>query len=156
MPTSAPLHPRSVAAPTRRREAAGRLLLRLLAGGWLLPHGLGKLFGWFGGPGLAGFAAELGQFGLPATHPWPGLIASLQSALGLLVVLGLSTRPSALLASAFLGVTVALNLPGGWFWIGGGIEFPLFWAGVFIAVALLGPGRWSIDARRRAAEDASS
>jgi putative oxidoreductase len=129
--------------------AAGLLLLRLTAGGWLLPHGLGKLFGWFGGPGLAGFTHELVQFGLPATTPWPGLIACLQTGLGLALLLGLRTRLSASVAALFLAVTVVLNRDHGWFWMNGGMEFPLFWTMILVAIALLGAGPWSVDGRWR-------
>ena len=59
-------HTASVARPGT--TSAGLLVLRLAAGGFLLPHGLGKLLGWFGGPGIAGFAAELQHFGLPSAR----------------------------------------------------------------------------------------
>lgn len=125
-------------------------MLRLAAGGFLLPHGLGKLLGWFGGPGVAGFAAELQHFGLPSTPPLPLLLAALQTLLGLMVVVGAFTRVAALGSAAFLGVTVALNLSHGWFWMHGGIEYPLLWVLANLAVALTGAGALSIDALRAA------
>lgn len=128
--------------------AAGLLTLRLAAGGFLLPHGLGKLLGWFGGPGIAGFAAELAHFGLPSAAPLPLLLATLQTAVGLMVVIGACTRIAALGSAAFLGVTVALNLPHGWFWMHGGIEYPLLWLLANLAVALTGPGALSLDVLR--------
>lgn len=128
--------------------SAGLLILRLAAGGFLLPHGLGKLLGWFGGPGIAGFAAELQHFGLPSSAPLPLLLAALQTALGLLVVVGAFTRIAALGSAAFLGVTVALNLSHGWFWMHGGIEYPVLWLLANLAVALTGPGALSFDALR--------
>jgi len=128
--------------------SAGLLILRLAAGGLLLPHGLGKLLGWFGGPGIAGFAAELQHFGLPSAAPLPLLLAPLQTALGLLVVVGAFTRIAALGSAAFLGVTVALNLSHGWFWMHGGIEYPVLWLLANLALALIGPGALSVDALR--------
>ena len=128
--------------------STGLLVLRLAAGGFLLPHGLGKLLGWFGGPGVAGFAAELQHFGLPSAPPLPLLLAALQTALGLMVVVGAFTRIAALGSAAFLGVTVALNLSHGWFWMHGGIEYPLLWLLANLAVALIGPGALSFDALR--------
>ncbi len=128
--------------------SAGMLILRLAAGGFLLPHGLGKLLGWFGGSGIAGFAAELQHFGLPSAAPLPLLLAALQTALGLLVVVGAFTRIAALGSAAFLGVTVALNLSHGWFWMHGGIEYPVLWLLANLAVALTGPGNLSVDALR--------
>ncbi|MGN6153687.1 MAG: DoxX family protein [Lysobacteraceae bacterium] len=128
----------------------GLLLLRLVVGGFLLPHGLGKLFGWFGGPGLDGFAAELQGFGLPSAAPLPLLLAAVQTLAGLCVAIGLFARASALLAAGFLAATVALNLAHGWFWMHGGIEYPLMWTLAMAAIALLGPGAHAFDARRRA------
>lgn len=130
--------------------SAGLLVLRLAAGGFLLPHGLGKLLGWFGGPGIAGFAAELQHFDLPSAPPLPLLLAALQTLLGLMLVVGACTRIAALGSAAFLGVTVALNLSHGWFWMHGGIEYPLLWLLASFAVALTGPGALSFDALRAA------
>ena len=68
------------------------LILRVAAGGFLLPLALGKLFGWFNGPGLAGFAGELRGFGLPAAAPLPLLRALLQVVAGTAVMLGWQAR----------------------------------------------------------------
>lgn len=123
----------------------GKLMLRLAAGGFLLPHGLGKLFGWFGGPGLSGFANELHAFGLPAFTPLPLVLAVVQTVAGLHVALGLFTRSSAVVASGFLAITVALNATHGWFWMHGGIEYPLLWTVSTLSIALMGAGRYSMD-----------
>lgn len=129
---------------------AGLLLLRLIAGGFLLPHGLGKLFGWFGGPGLAGFATELRDHRLPSSRPWPLLLASLQTLAGACLVAGLWTYVAALAATGFLAATVVLNRKNGWYWMREGIEYPLLWALVALAVAVLGPGYFSLDAMLQA------
>ena len=106
------------------------------------------MLGWFGGPGIAGFAAELQHFGLPSAPPLPLLLAALQTVLGLMVAVGGFTRVVALGSVAFLGVTVALNLSHGWFWMHGGIEYPLLWMLANLAVGLTGPGALSFDALR--------
>jgi putative oxidoreductase len=127
----------------------GLLLLRLAAGGFLLPHGFGKLFGWFGGPGIAGFAAELQVFGLSgfATAPLPFLLALAQSGLGVLVLVGAWSRVSAWAAAAFLATTFAATVTASqtWFWMHHGGEYPLFWTLAMSALALTGPGRYSVD-----------
>jgi len=128
------------------------LILRVAAGGFLLPHALGKLFGWFGGPGLAGFAGELRGFGLPAVAPLPLLLALLQVASGLAVLLGWQTRGAALLAAAFIAFTALLALPKGWFWMRGGTEYPLMWTLALLAIALAGPGAWALDGLARAGD----
>lgn len=125
------------------------LLLRLTGGGFLLPHGLGKLFGWFGGPGLRGFAGELQHFGLPSAMPLPLLLAVIQVGAGLAVLLGAWTRAGAALAAAFIATTVLLNLPNGWFWMHGGVEYPLLWLACLLALVFAGGGRWSLDGARQ-------
>ncbi|MBO9740906.1 DoxX family protein [Xanthomonas axonopodis pv. begoniae] len=127
------------------------LMLRIAGGGFLLPHGLGKLLGWFGGPGLTGFAAELQQFGLPSAAPLPLLLALVQSLSGLAVLLGVWTRFSAALAALFIATTVLVAVPKGWFWMHGGVEYPLMWMVVLLAVAAVGGGDWSLDRLRRPA-----
>lgn len=125
------------------------LILRLAAGGFLLPHGLGKLLGGFAGPGLGGFANELQQFGLPAAAPLPLVLALVQTLSGLAVLLGAWTRASAALAAVFIATTVALNLPHGWFWMHGGVEYPLLWLSCLVALVFAGGGAWSLDRLRQ-------
>ncbi|WP_145477461.1 DoxX family protein [Stenotrophomonas rhizophila] len=123
----------------------GLLVLRLGAGGFLLPHALGKLFGWFNGPGLSGFADELRGFGLPAPAPAPLLLAVLQVLCGVAVLLGWQTRMAASVAALFLATTAVLALPKGWFWMRGGVEYPVFWTLALCAVALAGPGALALQ-----------
>lgn len=135
-----------VLQPDQLLADVGLLSLRLVAGGFLLPHGLGKLFGWFNGPGLDGFASELRMFKLPARVPIPMLLATLQTVAGLLVVLGLFTPYAALAGAGFLAVTAAVNRGRGWFWMQGGMEYPLLWTATLLSLALLGAGSLSLDA----------
>ncbi|OOW67848.1 hypothetical protein Xmlh_16190 [Xanthomonas axonopodis pv. melhusii] len=125
------------------------LMLRIAGGGFLLPHALGKLLGWFGGPGLTGFAAELHQFGFPSAAPLPLLLALVQTLSGLAVLLAVWTRASAALAVLFIATTVLVAVPKGWFWMHGGMEYPLMWMLVLLALAAAGGGDWSLDRPRR-------
>ncbi|WP_425510050.1 DoxX family protein [Xanthomonas melonis] len=129
--------------------AAALPMLRLAGGGFLLPHGLGKLLGWFGGPGLPGFAAELQQFGVPSGAPLPLLLALGQTLSGLAVLLGLWTRASAALAAVFIAATALVAMPKGWFWMHGGMEYPAMWLLVLLALVAAGGGAWSLDGLRR-------
>lgn len=97
---------------------------------------------------MSGFATELRGFGLPAVAPLPLLLALLQVLSGLAVLLGWQTRIAALAAAAFIGFTVLLALPRGWFWMRGGSEYPLMWTTVLLAIALAGPGTWALDVHR--------
>jgi len=126
-------------------EPLGKLVLRVAAGGFLLPHGLGKLVGCFGGPGLDGFALELRHFGVPGGLGTAVALASIQTVSGGLVLAGLATRPAAVAAAGFLLTTTWLARPNGWFWMQQGMEYPLLWALAMSSVALLGPGSLSLD-----------
>lgn len=85
------------------------------------------------------------QFGLPATAPLPLLLALVQSLSGVAVLIGLWTRASAALAAAFIATTVVIAIPKGWFWMHGGMEYPLMWALVLLALVCAGGGAWSLD-----------
>jgi putative oxidoreductase len=121
-------------------------LVRVATGLLLVPHGAQKLFGWFGGSGLAG----TGQFfesklGLP---PWVAVLAGLiEFGGGLLLALGLVTRMAAALVVGLMTVAVIqVHLPNGFFWTQGGYEYPLLWGILALSFAIRGGGRFSLDA----------
>lgn len=121
-------------------------MLRAATGLLLIPHGLQKLFGWFGGYGLEAtgqfFATKLG---LPASF---ALLAGLIEVLGgLALALGLATRAVAGLVVGMMLVAVfQVHLGKGFFWTAGGYEYPLFWGIAALAFAVKGGGRYSLDA----------
>jgi len=125
----------------------GLLLLRLVAGLSFAAHGTQKLFGWFGGHGLAGTGGFLEQLGF---HP--GKRAALMAGLaetvgGLLLMLGAVTPLAAvLIVSVMLVATVAVHWTKGYFAHSGGYELPLLYMVTALTVVLMGPGRFSIDA----------
>lgn len=123
-------------------------LVRSTTGLLLMPHGAQKLFGWFGGYGLTG----TGQYFESALGMSPGvLFAALAGAVelfgGLALVLGLLTRPAALAVAVLLGVALSVHIPAGFFWTEGGIEYPLMWLSLALAIALRGGGPLSLDSR---------
>ncbi len=130
------------------RQDGAILLLRAAVGGLLLPHGLAKLLGWWGGPGLDGFQGELADFGLPSDLLVAFLLALVQTLSGVLLIVGLCTRTAAMAAASFLAATIALNAENGWFWMEGGVEYPVLWTSTALAIAWAGPGRWSLDRMR--------
>ena len=116
-----------------------------------MPHGAQKLFGLFGGYGVE--AEGTGQFfatklGLPASL---ALVAGLIEFFGgLLLALGLFTRPAAALIAGMMAVAVVtVHLPAGFFWTNGGFEYPLFWGLVALSFVLRGGGRYSLRRRHR-------
>lgn len=124
-------------------------LVRVTAGLLLVPHGAQKLFGAFGGGGLAGTAQFLGQAGYEPGWLWALLVALTELVGGLLLAVGFLTRPAAAAIFLFLATAVVHHLPQGFFWSQGGLEYPLLWAVVALSFAIRGGGRYSVDAALR-------
>ena len=116
-------------------------LLRIGAGLLYMQHGLQKLFGMFGGMDGAGATVTLvSQMGLAGV---------LETFGGLLLVLGLLTRPVAvLLAIEMLVAFLQAHLPRGGAPIQNRGELPLLFMLVFLFLAGHGAGPASLDARR--------
>ncbi len=124
----------------------GLLVLRVVVGLTVAAHGSQKLFGWFEGPRISGFSAMLGQLGIRPERPFAILAALAEFAGGLLVALGLLTPITALFMGGSLVVAIfAVHLPKGFWNKAGGYEFPLALLGAAVAIALTGPGRFSLD-----------
>lgn len=125
---------------------AGLLVLRLVLGLTLAAHGAQKLFGWFNGPGLAGFAANLEELGVRPGRVWAVVSAGVEFGAGLLVVAGLLTPVAALLlVGDLLIAVVTVHLARGFWNHDGGYEFPLALIGGLVALSLVGPGSASLD-----------
>lgn len=127
------------------------LTLRLVLGLVIIPHGLQKLFGWFGG---YGFKGTMGFLTDTVKLPWiVGLLVILAESFGALgVILGLGTRIGALgILAVMLGAALKVHRPVGFFmnWNGNqkgeGYEYHLLAIGMAVALILLGGGAWSLD-----------
>lgn len=129
------------------------LVMRLALGGVMLPHGLQKVFGMFGGAGLQAtmntFTAKLG---LPAPVAVLVILAESAGALGL--IFGFCTRLCALgIALVMGGAIFFVHGRHGFFmnWFGGqggeGFEYHLLAIGLAVALLLHGAGKWSLDQR---------
>jgi putative oxidoreductase len=105
-------------------------------------HGAQKLFGWFGGFGEAGTAELMSRFGAAGLIEFFG---------GLLIMLGLFTVPTAIIASGEMAVAYFwMHVPRGSFfpWENGG-EKVAFYSFFFLLLAALGAGAFSIDGATR-------
>ena len=125
--------------------AYGLLFLRVVVGTIFAAHGTQKLFGWWGGGGLRGTAAWLGSSGFRPPLVMAFLVAVSETS-GLVFALGLVTPLAALALATTMVVAVGtVHWKNGFFSTKGGYEFNLaLWAAV-IAVAAIGPGRFSLD-----------
>jgi putative oxidoreductase len=123
----------------------GLLVLRVAIGGVMLAHGLQK-FGHLGGPGLEGITGFFTKLGFRPARAWALLVAVVEAIGGVLLIVGLLTPVAGLLIAADLLVAiVVVHWPR--FWAqDNGLEFPLPIAAGALALALVGPGAWSIDA----------
>ena len=121
-------------------------LVRMTAGLMLVPHGWMKLIG----GGLEGTARFMAQIGLEPAYPLALYIALLELVGGVLLALGLFTRPIAVLVVGFMAVAVFyVHGANGFLWIKGGFEYPLFWGLLALAIAVRGGGPMSLDARMK-------
>jgi putative oxidoreductase len=120
--------------------------LRVGVGVIFAAHGAQKLFGWFGGYGLEGTAGWMSSIGLE-----PGLLMAILAGSaeffgGLLLILGLLVRPSALmLAITMVVAIITVHLQNGLFMANNGYEFGLALLVACVALTLRGAGRFSAD-----------
>ena len=123
-------------------------LVRFMAGLFLMPHGAQKLFGWFGGGGLEGTAGWFAKVGFEPAMPLAVVVGATEFFGGLLVAIGLLTRPAAAAAFILLAVAVfGVHMPNGFFNVKGGYEYPMLWGFLMLAIAFRGGGVLSVDAR---------
>src|ERR1043165_3576929 len=125
----------------------GLLIARLVLGLLMAGHGAQKLFGWFGGHGLAGVRGFMEQLGFRPGRPFALAAALSEVVSGLLVALGfLGPIGPAIMISVMIVAAVAVHWRNGVWVTSNGIEVPLLYTTGAFALALTGPGRYSLDA----------
>ncbi len=119
--------------------------IRLALGAIFLAHGLQKVLGSFGGPGLTTFTSYPAPYSfMRPAGLWMGVAAFSELIGGVLIILGLLTRPAAF----FLGFTMAVAIAGvHWpiFFAPKGFEYPLILLACCLALLISGGGALSVD-----------
>jgi putative oxidoreductase len=122
------------------------LILRAPIGLILAAHGSQKLFAWFGGYGLDGTGQWMASIGLTPGYLMAVLAGSAEFFGGLALLLGLFTRPAAVVvAFAMLIAIFSVHIGNGLFLANNGYEYGLTLFVVMAAIAVQGGGRFSID-----------
>ena len=125
----------------------GLFLIRVVVGLTLAAHGAQKLFGMFGGYGIAGTGQYFESIGFR-----PGRVLATTAGLGefgggLALALGLLTPFASAVIIATMAVAIwSVHLEKGFFNHAGGYEFPLMIAGSALGLAFTGAGPLSLDA----------
>jgi putative oxidoreductase len=125
----------------------GLLIARLVFGLLMAAHGAQKLFGWFGGHGLAAVSGMFESLGFRPGRLFAIAAAASELASGLLIAFGfLGPVGPALMLSVMIVAAISVHWQHGLFATSNGIELPLLYATGAAALALIGYGRYSLDA----------
>ncbi|MGD9661603.1 MAG: DoxX family protein [Porticoccaceae bacterium] len=128
------------------RNGFDDLPLRIAAGVIYSAHGAQKLFGWFGGYGIEGTGQWLDSIGLSPGALMAVLAGSGEFFGGILLLLGLLTRPAAIVTAFTMVVAIlAVHIQNGLFMANNGYEFGLALLGASLALAIRGAGSLSVD-----------
>jgi len=124
----------------------GFLIARIVFGGLMAAHGAQKLFGWFGGYGLAGTSGFFENLGFRPGRLFATAAAAGEIVSGLLIAFGLfGPIGPALLLSIMIVAAVTVHWHGV-FAQANGVEVPLLYATGAVALAFTGFGSYSLDA----------
>jgi putative oxidoreductase len=109
-------------------------------------HGAQKLFAWFGGHGIPGTAGFFETLGFRPGRVFAVGAAAAEFTGGLLVASGLlSPIGSALVLAVMIVAARTVHWRNGVFAASNGVEVPLLYATGVSALALTGPGAYSLD-----------
>lgn len=122
----------------------GLLIIRLAVGLTFVGHGAQKLFGWFGGPGVAGFGEWLGTIGIKGgAKTWAVLAGLFEFIGGLLFAAGFLTWLGAIMIIIVMIDAIFTVHGRHGFWLtSGGFEYNFILIAVTLGVAFIGPGNY--------------
>jgi putative oxidoreductase len=125
----------------------GLLIARMVVGLIMAGHGAQKLFGWFGGYGLAGTGGFFESLGFRPGRLFAAAAGFTEIAGGLLLALGLlGPLGPAMIVSVMIVAIATVHWQHGLFASNNGYELPLLNIAAVAAVALIGHGAYSLDA----------
>lgn len=128
------------------KAGTAALVLRAPIGIILAAHGGQKLFAWFGGYGLEGTAQWMSSIGITPGYLMAILAGGAEFFGGLALILGLLTRPAAIIAAFTMLVAIfSVHLSNGLFMANNGYEYALTLLVALLALAVQGGGRLSLD-----------
>jgi putative oxidoreductase len=123
-------------------NSAARAILRIVLGFLFVAHGWQKFSEWT----IAGTQMSFAEMGIPLAEIAAPVVAVLELVGGIALILGILTRPVALLlALNMLGALLLVHLTSGVFVANNGIELVLILGAASLALALVGPGKLSVD-----------
>jgi putative oxidoreductase len=124
----------------------GLLILRLVVGLTFAAHGAQKAFGWWNGPGIAGWRGAITHMGFQPVELFVALSIGAELVGGLLLALGLFTPLAAMVLIAQTVVIISkAHLPKGFWNTSGGFEYPLVLGASVIAITFIGAGSVALD-----------
>ncbi|HEV7677511.1 MAG TPA: DoxX family protein [Candidatus Dormibacteraeota bacterium] len=127
-------------------DDAALLLLRSVPGGLLAGHGAQKVFGAFDGPGPEGTRGFMQMLRMRPAHIWGHLAGYSELVGGALTALGALSPIGPVMS---MGPMIMATTTAHWgkpIWVTkGGAELPVINMSVFAALAMTGPGRFSVD-----------
>ncbi len=122
------------------------LLIRLVVGLTFAAHGAQKAFGWWGGPGMAGWRGAITSMGFRPVELFVAASILAELVGGLMFAAGILT-PLAAMALVAQSVVIILKVhwSKGFFSTKGGFEFAFVLAMAAVAIGIAGPGQVSLD-----------
>jgi putative oxidoreductase len=127
--------------PSEIGKDCGITVLRVMTGIVFLAHGQQKVFLY----GLSGMQRAFAQMELPIPTILGPLVALLEFAGGIALVVGVLTRWLSVLFAIEMAVAVFRVHWSGGFFLPKGYEFALTMCGVSVALVLTGPGAVALD-----------